>query len=90
MKITLLSYPDGTIIITKPHQTRDITDDIGEVQEITRVGTITYKNGGYNTEFLLDKLKSYDRQGFHSREEAIAYEQNILDTYLGKILVDFA
>ena len=88
MKMTLLAYPNGDVLITKPHRDRDISSDVGEAQSVTRVGTIVECDGIYNTEFQLDELKVYNKRGFHSRDEAIAYEQDILDTHLAEILVD--
>lgn len=87
MKITVLAYPNGDILVTKPSLDENLEATLGTPQKTIRVGKIILDNNLYKTEFQLEALSSYNRGGFHSRDEAIAYEQGILDAHLAEICV---
>lgn len=80
MKYTILSLPNGTIVMTIPH--RDSKAILGDYTNVKRIGDINESRNGYSVTFLDEKLSKYARDGFDSYDEAIAYEQDILNAHL--------
>ncbi len=80
MKKTVLVYPNGTVVATLPHkQTGSV---LGDIINIQRMGNILSDNGNYSVTFLDEDLSKYNKTAFSTYDEAVAYEQDILDTHL--------
>ena len=61
-------------------------EDLKNSESITRFGKIIADNNGFAVKFCEPALGLYDKQGFKTREDAVAYEQDILDKHLAEYM----
>lgn len=75
MKITLWIECDGTVYIATP------TTDIENKRRI-RIGHIENTGSTYSVAFQVPCLQAFDKSGFATRNEAVSYEQEIINMHL--------
>ena len=81
MLITLFTEPDGSVYLVSPKAENSAI-------KTNRLGNILQHEGIYNVEFVLPDLAQFNKSGFTTRDEAICYEQEIINKHLAELLVN--